>query len=294
MYLLQTKKDSIKYGGAQYFLHGLSDTVKTYLRAKGAVPVALVTPYGATKTDYVAVSADRKFNDQQKLVPGYVKKDRIQQGHGSESIGEAIRDWYKLPKGNFDRIDVDIETRDNAFYLTPLNYKYATKNIRREIPTIERPLTFNTSYVSTFWKLQLQQVEKRNRGIVAWSLGEICRVVKDHLPGSKLAHIQEPDILRVCGPLKHLGMTLGGYVGKGYDCVTEFSFLNYPTYTIPVEIKRNSSGFRYQQQKYGKDQLSRAVVLCAVHDHQQVPKNIDVIELRALCEHSKEFLASQR
>jgi hypothetical protein len=89
-------------------------------------------------------------------------------------------------------------------------------------------------------------------------------------------------------------MTMGGYVGKGYDCVTEFSFLDYPAYSIPVEIKRNSSGFKYQQQKYGKDQLSRAVVLCAIHDHTQIPKNIDVIELRALCEYSKEFLARKQ
>jgi hypothetical protein len=134
-------------------------------------------------------------------------------------------------------------------------------------------------------------VEKKQRGIVAWSLSEICRIVRDHQPATRLAHIQEPDILRASGPLKHLGMTLGGYVGKGYDCVTEFSFLSYPIYSVPVEIKRNSSGFHYQQRKYGKDELSRAVLLCAVHDHKQVPKNIDVIELQALCAHSKEFRA---
>lgn len=294
MHLQQTKRGSIETGGPQYYFHELADAVKTYLRAKGAVRVALVTPYGATTTDYFAVSTDRKLNAQQRPIPGSVGHDRIQQGRAAQSIGEAIRLWYKLPAGNFERIDVDIEIRDEAFYLTPLICKYASSKGRRQLPRVERPLTFSSSYVSPFWKMQLQQVEKRNRGIVAWSLAEICRVVKDHLPGSKLPHIQEPDILRVCGPLKHLGMTLGGYVGKGYDCVTEFSFLSYPTYTIPVEIKRNSSGFRYQQQKYGKDQLSRAIVLCAVHDHNQVPKNIDVIELGALCEHSKEFLASQQ
>lgn len=180
-------------------------------------------------------------------------------------------------------------TSEMTRHLTPLNYKYAGRAVRREIPTIDRPLTFSTDYVSSLWKLQFQAIDKKERGIVAWSLTEICRIVKDHSPPTWLPHIQEPDILRASGPLKHLGIALGGYVGEGYDCVTEFSFLNYPTYSCPVEIKRNSAGFHYQQRKYGKDELSRAVLLCAIHDHRQVPKNIDVIELRALCEHLKEF-----
>ncbi len=291
MHLQQTKRASIESGGPQYFFHKLSGPVKTYLRSEGAVRVALVTPYGATKTDYFAVSTDKKLDAKQMPIPGKVGHDRIQQGHAAQSIGEAIRFWYKLPTGNFERIDVDIDIRDDAFYLTPLNCKYAGRSTRKQIPTVDRPLTFNTSYVSPFWKLQLQEVDKKNRGIVAWSLSEICRIVKDHMPTSRLAHIQEPDILRASGPLKHLGMSLGGYVGKGYDCVTEFSFSPYPTYAVPVEIKRNSSGFTYQQRKYGKDELSRAVLLCAIHDHTQLPKNIDVIELQALCAHSKEFQA---
>jgi hypothetical protein len=289
MHLQQTKRASIETGGPQYYFHDLSDPVKTYLRAKGAVRVALVTPYGATKTEYFAVSTDRKLDAQQRPIPGNVGHDRIQQGRAAQSIGEAIRLWYKLPVGNFERIDVEIDIRDDAFYLTPLNCKYAGKKGTRVIETVEHPLTFSTAYVSPLWKLQLQDVEKRSRGMVSWSLNEICRVVQDHLPATRLPHIQEPDILRASGPLKHLGVSLGGYVGKGYDCVTEFSFLDYPRYSIPVEIKRNSSGFHYQQKKYGKDELSRAALLCAVHDHKQVPKHIDVIELRALCEHAKEF-----
>jgi len=291
MHLQQTKRASIESGGPQYYFHDLSGPVKTFLRSRGAVNVALVTPYGATKTDYFAVSTDKKLDEKQRPVHGNVGHDRIQQGQAAQSIGESIRRWYNLPTGNFERIDVDIDIRDEGFYLTPLNFKYAGRSITKQIPIVDRPLTFDSSYVSPFWKFQLQQVEKMERGIVAWSLNEICRVVKDHLPNTRLPHIQEPDILRASGPLKHLGMALGGYVGKGYDCVSEFSFAPYPTYSVPVEIKRNSSGFEYQQKKYGKDELSRAVILCAVHDHKQVPKNIDVIELQALCAHSKEFRA---
>jgi hypothetical protein len=289
MHLQQTKRGSIETGGPQYYFHDLSDAVKTYLRAKGAVRVALVTPYGATKTDYFAVSTDRKLNVAQKPVPGNVGHDRIQQGRAAQSIGEAIRLWYRLPTGNFERIDVEIDIRDDAFYLTPLKCKYAGRKKTLEIPMVDRPLTFTDSYISPLWKLQLQAIDKKQRGLVAWSLNEICRVVKDHMPATKLPHIQEPDILRASGPLKHLGMTLGGYVGKGYDCVTEFSFLQYPTYSIPVEIKKHSIGFRYQQKKYGKDELSRAVLLCVLHDHKQIAKNIDVIELNAMCAHVNEF-----
>ncbi len=79
---------------------------------------------------------------------------------------------------------------------------------------------------------------------------------------------------------------------KDMIATLSFSFLDYPTYSVPVEIKRNSFGFHYQQKKYKKTELSRAVLLCAIHDHKQVPKNIDVIELRALCDHAKEFQAS--
>lgn len=289
MHLQQTKRGSRGTGGPQYYFHNLTGAVKTYLREQGAVRVALVTPYGATKSDYFAVSKDHKLGEKQKPVPGNVGHDRIQQGQAGESIGEAIRIWYKLPTGDFERINIDIEIIDDVFYLTPLTYKYANGVKEKEIRRIERPLTFTQDYVSPLWVQQLVLLSKKQADLVAWSLEEICRVVKDHRSISKLAHIQETDILRASGPLRHLGVSLGGYVGKGYDCVTEFSFLNYPTYSAPVEIKRNSRDFRYQQRKYGKEQLSRAVVLCAIHDHKQVPRNIDVIELEAMCQYARRF-----
>lgn len=289
MHLQQTKRGSRGSGGPQYYFHELTGAVKTYLRAQGAVSVALVTPYGATKSNYFAVSTDRKLDTQKKPIPGNVGHDRIQQGGASESIGESIRIWYKLPPGDFERIDIDIDIIDDVFYLTPLTCKYASVKMERAITRVERPLTFTRDYVSPFWVQQLVQVNKKQPGIVAWALDEICRVVKDHRAKTKLPHIQETDILRASGPLKHLGVTLGGYVGKGYDCFTAFTFLNYPTYSVPVELKRNSTGFQYQQQKYGKELLSRAVVLCAIHDHKQVPRNIDIIELDAMCHHAQQF-----
>lgn len=294
MHLQQTKRGGRDRGGPQYYFHDLTEHAKTFLRKKGAVPVALVTPYGATKSNYSAVGMDAKLDKQYRPIPGKVGHDRIQQGSASESIGESIRTWYRLPPGDFERIDVDLEVRDDVFYLTPLAYKYAAKAKAKEIARIDKPLTFTSDYVSRFWTEQLIHVNKKNPGIVGWALDEICRVVKDHRPGTRLSHIQEPDLLRASGPLKHLGMILGGYVGKGYDCITDFRFHNFPTYSVPVEIKRDSTGFHYQQKKYGTKELSRAVVLCAIHRHKQMPPHIDVIELDALCNHLAKFPTQDR
>lgn len=285
MHLQQTKRGSRDSGGPQYYFHDLTAPVKTYLRKVGAMRVALVTPYGATKSDYFAVGKDHKLDANHRAVSGKVGHDRIQQGHAGESVGESIRKWYNLQRGDFERIDLDIEIIESTLYLTPLRYKYADSVKTREISKIERPLTFTREYISPFWKEQIDEIENKKSGTTIWSLAEICRIVKDHSPGSKVPHILEPDILRASGPLRHFGMALGPYVGRGYDCVTDFSFLQYPTYRVPIEIKRQSKSFSYQQKKYGKDELSRAVVLCAFHDLKNVPRNIDVVELQALCDY---------
>lgn len=283
MHLQQTKRGSIVTGGPQYYFHDLSGPVLTYLRAQGAVRVALVTPYGATKSDFFAVGKDHKLaSSDGKVTAGKVGHDRIQQGKASASIGEAIRDWYRLNTGNFERIDVDVQIVDDIFYVRPLRCKYAALARTIDLPVIEHPLTFTLDYQSPFWRKQIASVDQK---LALWSLGEICRIAQDHRPATRLAHIQETDILRASGPLRHLGLTLGGFVGKGYDCFSRFEFGKLPPYDVPVELKRDSTGFKYQQRKYGKDELSRAVVLCATHGHKQVPVNIDVIELDALCQY---------
>ena len=290
MHLQQTKKGSIKSGGPQYYFHDLNDSIQVYLRTKGAVSVALVTPYGATKSDFFALGKDHKLGPGGKIIPGKVGHDRIQQGEASKSIGEAIRHWYRLKTGNFDRIDLDVQVVDDIFYVKPLRCRYTSKPAKSiNLPGCDHPLTFTHAYQSPFWLDNLKTVD---RGLALWSLDEICRVVKDHRPATKLAHVQETDILRASGPLNHLGLELGGFVGKGYDCLSEFQFKTLPPYQVPVEVKRNSDGFSYQMQKYGKDLLSRAVILCAIHNHQHIPSNIDVIELDALCAYRQTLKAS--
>jgi hypothetical protein len=291
MHLQQTKRVSRETGGPQYYFHDLTRPVKTYLRTLGVVPVALMTPYGATATTFAAVDKGHKLDSRGRAVPGRVGHDRIQQGSGSTSIGEAIRHWYRLPGGDFERIDVDIEFRDEAFYLTPLGCQY-TGGPHKQIRRTDRPLTFTVDYISPLWRDQIRRIHKEDRRLLPWAREEVCRIIQDHKPPGRLAHILEADLLRASGPLQRLGLSLGGYVGKGYDCMSSFSFLDYPPYEAPVELKKHSRDFRYQERKYGRDLLSRAVVLCAVHDHRNLHRHIDVIELDALCRETHRFLAT--
>ena len=60
MHLQQTKRGSRLKGGPQYYFHDLTDPVKTYLRKKGAVRLALCTP------PHILLNSDpgRKLKDQ--------------------------------------------------------------------------------------------------------------------------------------------------------------------------------------------------------------------------------------
>jgi hypothetical protein len=283
MHLQQTKRGSRATGGPQYYLHDPTDEVSRYLRDRKAVPVALVTPYGATPSKFMAVSAQAKLRPDGGVAEGMVGHDRIQQAAAGESIGEAIRRWYKLRSGDFERLDVEIEILDAKFYLTPVSYKYADQSRRWVIERPEFPLSFNDEKQSLLWRKQLRHIKEAHPEMWRWSLREICRVADAHAMGSGPAHVKEEDLLRASGPLKLLGVEVGPYVGKGYDCQSTFQFLNYAPYQVPVEIKKNSSDFKYQQKKYSPEQLSRVVILCVRHDLVNVPPNVDVVELSALC-----------
>lgn len=254
------------------------------------MPVALVTPYGATKSHFFAVGKDHKLSVMRGTSvaqPGRVGHDRIQMGAAGESIGEAIRRWFKLPPGQFERIDMTVDTIDDAFYLTPTKVKYSASNRSRIIEVSHNPLTFERHYISKLWR---DQIRKLGNQEIEWSFREIARIVKDHLPTPSVSHIKEEDLLRASGPLERLGVKLGPYVGKGYDCRSEFQFLGFNSYAVPIEVKKLSANFSYQQKKYGKDELSRAVILCTVHNHIQLPINIDVIELAAFPDYARKDL----
>jgi hypothetical protein len=283
MHLQQTKRGSRATGGPQYYFHDLSKHIKGYLRTEKAVPVALVTPYGATPSSFMALATDAKLSPDGKAIPGSVGHDRIQQAAAGESIGEAIRYWYKLKSGDFERIDVEIDVLDDKLYLTPVGYKYADAPKTQAIQQPEFPLSFNDKKKSQLWHRQLAHVRDSQPAMWRWALEEICRIAKAHAPDAGFRHVREEDLLRASGPLKALGIELGPYVGKGYDCRGVFQFLDYEPYEVPVEMKKLSSGFSYQQRKYSPEELSRAVILCMRNDLQNVPPNVDVIQLDTLC-----------
>jgi hypothetical protein len=83
-----------------------------------------------------------------------------------------------------------------------------------------------------------------------------------------------------------LGVDLGLYLMKGYDCPkSQFSFSGLPPYPCPVEIKKRSSRFDYQIMRY--TDLPRAVVLCVEHDLKNPPGHVDILELSALADYLK-------
>lgn len=90
MHLQQTKRGSRASGGPQYYFHSLTEVTSTYLRKKGAVPVALVTPYGATRSDFFAVGKDHKLEGN-KIVSGKVGHDRIQQAGAAATVTRSRR-----------------------------------------------------------------------------------------------------------------------------------------------------------------------------------------------------------
>ncbi len=283
MHLQQTKRGSRASGGPQYYFHDLTKHIKGYLRSQEAVAVALVTPYGATPSTFMALATDAKLSPSGKVIRGSVGHDRIQEAAAGESIGEAIRRWYKLRSGDFERINVEIDVLDDKFYLTPVGYKYAHAPKTHTIQQPEFPLSFNDKKQSELWRRQLRHIRDTQPEMWRWSLEEICRVAKAHAPGAETRYAKEEDLLRASGPLKVLGVELGPYVGKGFDCEGVFRFLDYEPYTAPIEIKKASSGFEYQQKKYSPKELSRAVILCMRNDLLNVPPNVDIIQLETLC-----------
>ena len=282
MHIQQTKDRSRDTGGPQYYFHNLPEVIKDYLRRRGGCPVVLQTPYGIASSPFMALGRDHKLSSNGRVVRGAVGHDRIQQAGATESIGEAIRRWYGLPEGyDFERIDVEASLhRDGHFILAPTRAKLRRRTREIELEKLAAPLTFTSRNPSILWRRQVDFCLRHNRDSVKWARDEICRVVVDH-HNPDVKNLLESDVLRAAGALSKLGVKLGPYVGKFYDCdPTRFQFLHLLPYECPVEIKKQSRDFRYQMLRYKP--LPRAVVLCMDDNLINPPEHIDVIELTEL------------
>jgi hypothetical protein len=247
MHLQQTKAGSRASGGPQYYFHSLSGPIKSFLRSKGACPVVLQTPYGIAKSSFMAVGRDHKLDSNNKPVAGRVGHDRIQQAEGTSSIGEAIRHWYGLKNGDFERIDIDAITHPAGhFILIPTSVRLRGKSRDMVLEKYHFPLSFHKDHQGKLWRNQIHSLRKSSPDDIKWVTKQLQRVVGDHSDASA-QFIKEEDLLRTAGALSLLGLDLSAYVGKGYDCPrSQFQFDDLPPYLCPVEVKKRSADFNYQ------------------------------------------------
>jgi hypothetical protein len=230
----------------------------------------------------MAVGRDHKLSESGRPIRGNVGHDRIQ---GKESIGEAIRRWYGLKAGQyFERIDLDaVIHRDGHFILVPITVTMRGAKRSQKLEKVSCPLSFHHDYQSKLWKRQIEACREASTANVSWAGAQLRRVVTEH-QSANTRHVHEADLLRVAGALSVVGLDLGLYLTKGYDCPrSQFTFADFPTYPCPVEIKKRSSGFNYQIMRCAE--VPRAVVLCVEHDLINAPEHVDILELPALADY---------
>jgi hypothetical protein len=276
-----------KHGGPQYWLQNAPDHILEHIQRHKKCQVILQTPYGPVETPFNAVDPDHKIV-QGKIVKANAQHYRIQKGESKESIGEAIRRWFALDAHReFERIEIEITfDKKSRFILVPTEVHWRKKGSSEVLPSTKEPLSFHAHFQSELWKKQIEQTRLINPDALSWTASQFKSFVQNYsLPKVKL--ISEADLLRLAGAFDRLGLKLGPYLLRGYDCPTSsFSFANYPEYCCPVEIKKRASGFDYQIRNYPN--LPRAVVLCLDHDIRHPHEHVDFVEVRSLAK----FLSS--
>jgi hypothetical protein len=282
MHLQQAKVG--KTGGPQYWLQRAPDHILEHIQLHKKCPVILQTPYGPVETSFNAVDPKHKVVHG-KIVKANAQHYRIQKGESKESIGEAIRRWFALnPELDLERIEIQIAfDRQSRFILIPTRVKWRNKAPLQSLPPLDSPLSFNPHHQSALWKKQISALRDTKPEVYRWVAGQFNDFVEQYNP-TRLNLVSELDLLRLAGALDRLGLRLGPYLKRGYDCPTSFFiFSQYPEYRYPVEIKKRASGFGYQAKNYKT--LPRAAVLCLDHDITHPQEHIDFVEVRSLAKH---------
>jgi hypothetical protein len=279
MHLLQGKLG--KSGGPQYWLQNAPAHILEHIRRHKKCPVILQTPYGPVETAFNAIDPDHKIVDG-RIVRANAQHFRIQKGESKDSIGGAIRRWFALDAHRaFERIAIEIAfDKKSRFILVPTQVHWRKKGLRKILPSTKEPLSFHAHFQSELWKNQIDRQRQASPDALAWTASQFKRFVQHYgQPNVKL--ISEADLLRLAGAFDHLGLTLGPYLLKGFDCpASSFCFAGYPAYPCPVEIKKRASGFDYQIKNYPS--LPRAVVLCLDYDTRHPHEHVDFVEVRSL------------
>ena len=279
MHLQQAKVG--KSGGPQYWLQDAPKHILEHIQRHKKCQVILQTPYGPVETAFNAVDPDHKIVEG-KIVKANAQHYRIQKGESKESIGGAIRRWFALSaRRDFERIDIEITfDKKSRFILVPTEVHWRQKSFREILPSTKEPLSFHAHFQSELWKKQIERARKANPDALAWTASQFNRFVQDYSQ-PKVNLVSEADLLRLAGAFDHLGLSLGPYLLRGYDCPTSsFRSADYPEYPCPVEIKKRASGFEYQKKNYPS--LPRAVVLCLDHDIRHPYEHVDFVEVRSM------------
>jgi hypothetical protein len=277
MHLQQAKVG--KSGGPQYWLQNAPAHILEHIQRHKKCHVILQTPYGPVETPFNAVDPDHK------IVKANAQHFRIQKGESKESIGESIRRWFALDAlRDFESIEIDITfDKKSRFILVPTEVHWRKKGTPKILPSTKDPLSFHAHFQSELWKTQIDKVRQADYDAFSWTVSQFKRFVKDYgQPKARL--VSEADLLRLAGAFDHLGLSLGPYLLRGFDCPTSsFHFGEYPEYPCPVEIKKRASGFKYQIKNYTA--LPRAVVLCLDYDTRHPHEHVDFVEVRSLARH---------
>ncbi|MCH8150912.1 MAG: hypothetical protein IH830_00890 [Planctomycetes bacterium] len=273
----QTKKQSRKSGGPQYYLQGLNEHINQLLRHNQRREVRLWTPYGVVDPGLQAVSSS----------VGRVGHDRVQSAGRARTIADQIAYWYSLKRRDIERIDFeDSFDHNNCFVIRPTKIKFFNRKARKTVYPDSNPLTIIRGRQAPLLTNHFRSTLQRDRSKREWVTDQICSLVADHKPTAP--NVDERDLLRASGALDMLGIRLGTYRLKDIDCPdASFTADGFPAYPCPIEVEERSSGFLASHHK--KHRKERVVVLCMEHDRDEVLSGyVDIIELRELCRLLKE------
>jgi hypothetical protein len=279
MHLQQSKVG--KSGGPQYWLQNAPKHILEHIQRHKSCQVILQTPYGPVETAFNAVDPFHKTVGG-KIVKANAQHFRIQKGESKESIGEAIRRWFALDAHqDFEYIEIEITfDKKSRFILAPTEVRWRGKSANKILPSTKEPLSFHGHFQSELWKNQIDRARQANSDALGWSVGQFKHFVQ-HYDQPKVRLISEADLLRLAGAFDQLGLRIGPYLLRGFDCpASSFCFANYPEYSCPVEIKKRASGFKYQIKNYPS--LPRVVVLCMDYDTRHPYEHVDFVEIRSL------------
>jgi hypothetical protein len=271
-------------GGPQYWLQDIPAHVSGHLQREKACPVILQTPYGPVETEFVAVEPNHKLVGG-RIVKANAQHYRIQKGKSKISIGEAIRHWFALRNdADLEQIEIEISfDKQSRFIVVPLHVKWRGVSRVQNLPPVNAPLSFNARHQSDLWTRQIEQCRKRAADSFDWVAAQFKTFIHQRNQ-PRLRQADERDLLRLAGAFDRIGMKVGPYLKKGYDCPeSHFTFLNLPEYPCPLELKTHSAGFKYQVKSYAH--LPRVVVLCLHHNLPHPQQHVDVIEVAALARH---------